>query len=125
MADPDLEAGKEYRPTRQKIRDRFRHLRHIGWLIAAVLLVVFGLMTIWLPLPTGGLSLVGGVVLLLRESRHFRQWFTRWRAHSRRVDAFFDRITPVLPSPLREVIARTDPDPPTGSTPDPEDRHSA
>ena len=82
---------------------------HYFWLGIAVFCLLLGLATLWLPLPLGLPSLAVGLLLLIRESYHFRNWLRHWRQRSRGVDEFFDSVEEKAPEHMGRMIEETDP----------------
>ena len=74
---------------------------------AAILCILAGLATLWLPIPTGLVLLAVGLALLLMVSRQVAGWLARLRRRYPGLDRWLQRAEPYLPGRLRAALART------------------
>ena len=74
---------------------------------AAILCILAGLATLWLPIPTGLILLALGLALLLMVSRQVAGWLARLRRRYPDLDRWLQRAEPYLPARLRRALART------------------
>ena len=61
-------------------------MRRGAWVLIGLMLLAVGFVTIWIPftLHLGGVFVVAGLVMVLRNSRRSRRWFIVWsRRHPR------------------------------------------
>lgn len=72
-------------------------MRRGAWVTIGLVLIVGGLVTVWIPftLHSGGVFVVLGLVMVLRNSRRSRRWFIVWR-----------RRHPRWGSPLRRLLKK-------------------
>ena len=92
--------------------ERSTLVRSVRKLIAkgiAVLLLVLGAATLWLPIPTGVVMLSAGVFLLIGNSRGFARWLRRRRSRNPSLDRMFLAIRERFPEKARRVLDRTAP----------------
>ena len=81
-------------------------LRRILLLIIGALCVIAGALTLPLPLPTGILLLVGGLVLLSANSQTVRDWIHRLRRKFPMIDKGLRAVEERLPRRLRVPMKR-------------------
>ncbi|MGV6821254.1 MAG: PGPGW domain-containing protein, partial [Parvularcula sp.] len=77
--------------------------------ILGLVLILFGLLTLFLPLPTGVFSLLAGIALLASVSEAFRKFFRWLRRKIRPLDAAMDKASDLLPEPVSKPLRRTEP----------------
>ena len=73
----------------------------------AALCLFVGLVTLWLPIPTGLVLIAIGLALLLTTSPRVVRWLALLRRRYPGFDRRLARIEPFLPVPLRRALART------------------
>ncbi|MEM9421776.1 MAG: hypothetical protein AAF986_04610 [Pseudomonadota bacterium] len=78
--------------------------------IIAVILILVGITTVFLPIPIGLLCLLVGVALLTSVNEPFRDFLKWLRRKIRPVDKVFDKAEDVLPDTLAKPLHETDPD---------------
>ncbi|SDT91540.1 hypothetical protein [Stappia sp. ES.058] len=76
---------------------------------AAVVLIVLGLLTIWLPIPTGVPLLVGGLVLILSTSRQAIRWLRARRRRNLDFNRLMSGLEDRAPAPMAQVLRRSRP----------------
>ena len=74
---------------------------------AAILCILAGLATLWLPIPTGLVLLALGLALLLMVSRQVARRLARLRRRYPGLDRWLQRAEPYLPGRLRAALAQT------------------
>ncbi len=75
--------------------------------ISAIMCLVVGLLTLWLPIPTGLILIATGLGLLLMISERVARWVTGVRRRFAGLDRLLKRAEPYLPRKLRRALART------------------
>ncbi|WP_349359617.1 hypothetical protein [Stappia sp.] len=83
-------------------------MRILVWAAASVL-IVLGLLTVLLPLPTGVPLLALGFVLILATSRAATRWLRGHRRHRARLDHAFTWLETRAPKGVANVLRRTRP----------------
>ncbi|WP_425088429.1 hypothetical protein [Stappia sp.] len=76
---------------------------------AAVVLIVFGLLTIWLPIPTGVPLIAGGAFLILGTSRQAVRWLRARRRRNLDLNRLISGLEDRAPTPVAEVLRRSRP----------------
>lgn len=71
--------------------------------------VAIGLVTIFLPIPLGFISLMIGIALLVASNQQFRDFIGWLRRKFKNVDKVFDKTEKILPKPLSKPLHETDP----------------
>jgi hypothetical protein len=82
-------------------------VRTLALQIAAILCFVFGLATVWMPIPTGLVFFALGLGLLLMTSARVRTWMGLLRRRLPALDGLLQRAEPFVPYRLRRALVRT------------------
>ncbi|KZZ41931.1 MAG: hypothetical protein MK185_05995 [Saccharospirillaceae bacterium] len=80
--------------------------------VAAVLLIILGIVITPLPIPLGLLSILIGLSLLVSVVPSVRHWLIQLRRKYRQSSVRLNQIGKRMPAFLRELIEETDPDKP-------------
>lgn len=83
-------------------------LRIAIWCVAAVM-IVLGLITLPLPIPTGVPLLAGGTMLILANSRAATRWLRQRRRSNGHINGAFAWIEARAPGRLGRIIRRSRP----------------
>jgi hypothetical protein len=76
---------------------------------AAVVLIVFGLLTIWLPIPTGVPLIAGGAFLILGTSRQAVRWLRARRRRNFDLNRLISGLEDRAPATVAQVLRRSRP----------------
>ena len=82
----------------------FKQVWNIVILVAAVLMVLIGLVTFLLPIPFGIVLLLMGISMLMMVSPPVRAWFHRLRRRYPSLDRRLASIEPHLPASLQKIL---------------------
>ena len=77
--------------------------------VAAVVMILLGLATVWTPLPTGVPLIAGGLILILGSSRQATRWLRARRRRLLRLDEAFIWVEEKAPKGLTAALRRTRP----------------
>jgi fatty acid desaturase len=81
---------------------------------AAVVLIALGLLTVWLPIPTGVPLLAAGLVLILATSRQAVRWLRARRRRNLDFNRLMSGLEDRAPAPMAQVLRRSRPRLPAG-----------
>ena len=82
-------------------------MRKLAIKVGAILCLVLGLATLWLPIPTGLVLMLIGLSLLLMTSPQIAGWLSFLRRRYPSLDTRLRRAEPHLPRQLARALART------------------
>lgn len=88
------------------------------WWGVAVVLIVLGLATVWMPIPTGVPLLALGGIVIIGTSRNAARMIRRHRKDRRTLDKAFIFLEERAPSNLARILKRTRPRKTNTGTPD-------
>lgn len=77
--------------------------------IAAIFVVLVGMVLFPLPIPVGAVLIGIGLAMLVVSSTRVRRWVQTHRRRNSRFDAFVRKAASYLPGNLRRTIESTDP----------------
>ena len=77
--------------------------------IAGATCMIAGLITVWLPIPTGLILMVIGLTLLIASSPTIAAWARLVRRRYPGLDEKLNRAEPYLPKQMQRVLAKTKP----------------
>ena len=77
--------------------------------IAGAICMIAGLITVWMPIPTGLILMAVGLTLLIASSPTIAAWARLMRARHQGLDSHLNRAEPYLPRQMQRVLARTRP----------------
>ena len=77
--------------------------------IAGAICMIAGLLTVWLPIPTGLILMVIGLTLLIASSPTIAAWARLVRRRNPGLDEKLNRAEPYLPAQMQRVLAKTKP----------------
>jgi len=92
-------------------------MKLLWWVLAAVL-IIFGIATVWMPIPTGVPLMALGGIVIIASSRSAARMVRRHRRHRRRLDRAFVFLEDRAPLNLARILKRTRPR--KGGTGDPD-----
>lgn len=76
---------------------------------AAAVLIALGLLTVWLPIPTGVPLIAGGAFLILGTSRQAVRWLRARRRRNLDLNRLISGLEDRAPTPVAEVLRRSRP----------------
>jgi hypothetical protein len=76
---------------------------------AAVVLIALGLLTIWLPIPTGVPLIAGGAFLILATSRQAVRWLRARRRRYGELNRLISGLEDQVPQRVSQVLRRSRP----------------
>jgi hypothetical protein len=77
--------------------------------LLGILLIAFGLILFWTPIPVGAVMVPAGLALLIANSSRVRGWIARRRADHPQFDDWMRKASRHSPPPARRILSRTDP----------------
>jgi hypothetical protein len=78
--------------------------------VASVILIVFGAITLPLPLPTGAIALVVGLALLASTSPWMLRKLRTFRARNAKLNRTMERVEPRVPGALKKALRESRPE---------------
>ncbi|WP_051242902.1 hypothetical protein [Stappia stellulata] len=76
---------------------------------AALVLIALGLLTVWLPIPTGVPLIAGGAFLILATSRQAVRWLRARRRRNLDFNRLMSGLEDRAPAPMAQVLRRSRP----------------
>ena len=83
----------------------------IVWLrrIAAITLIIVGIITFPLPLPIGLILIIVGLAMLVSSSQSLANFVRQYRAKSSGINMNFEKSKRYLPAFIKRALEKTDP----------------
>jgi hypothetical protein len=94
------------------------HVMKLLWWVFAAVLIVLGLATVWMPIPTGVPLLALGGIIIIGSSRSAARMIRRHRKNREALDNVFLFLEERAPLNLARILKRTRPRKSSSGNPD-------